>query len=219
MNKLIYSKSNFDTISLLILYPFVFPLVYGAKFSNKITPNKITLFGFLSVLTGAIFTLYYQSYFGLGFGLFMFTVMDSVDGLVARVYSRGSELGALLDILTDRFSLFVVYLTIMFICWNDASFSYHSYILISFYMIIFYGRDVIALIILNSNILKRIKDNSNNARHDFLKKPDRFTSQIMLAFYLISNNEIFILMAIVCVFSEYTTLIKKVFQFIFNKFK
>lgn len=67
---------------------------------RKLTPNQLTLIGFLFGLLSCVAIFYGMK--GISVGLFFVNrVFDALDGTVARLTDRQSDFGGYLDIITD----------------------------------------------------------------------------------------------------------------------
>lgn len=96
-------------------------LIVRAVFKTSITPNQLTICGFLfSLVAGVAFFLGKPAFFTLGGVLAMISmIFDCADGMLARAKNMTSRYGAYLDIFLDRISDFVVLL--------GASFGYSRF--------------------------------------------------------------------------------------------
>jgi phosphatidylglycerophosphate synthase len=76
---------------------------------SKVDPNAVTLTAGMIGLFAALAA--WQGQFGLGLGLWLLNrILDGLDGTLARIYRKQSDLGAYADILID----FVIYFIIPF---------------------------------------------------------------------------------------------------------
>ncbi|HUT08833.1 MAG TPA: CDP-alcohol phosphatidyltransferase family protein [Candidatus Latescibacteria bacterium] len=96
-------------------------LIVRAVFKTSVTPNQLTVCGFLfSLVAGAAFFLGKPAFFTLGGVLAMISmIFDCADGMLARAKNMTSRYGAFLDIFLDRIADFVVLL--------GASFGYSKF--------------------------------------------------------------------------------------------
>lgn len=73
----------------------------------NITPNMVTIFGFLVSILSAFF--FFKGYFRIaGLTLIFASIFDSLDGALARISGNYSDLGAFLDSSLDRVSEFAI---------------------------------------------------------------------------------------------------------------
>lgn len=77
----------------------------------KISPNWISIFGFLAGL-GAGLLFFLRQPLGAGLSIFICGFFDTLDGRVAIKTGRQSSYGAILDSSLDRYSEFFIYLGI-----------------------------------------------------------------------------------------------------------
>jgi len=112
-----------------ILYKIFDPLIKGLK-AIGITPNHITLIGFILNIAAALHLISYGSLgevtygdnlFGFGMILGFAGLMDTMDGRLARLFDMKSDFGAFFDSVIDRYSEFVMFLglTIYFFLFNS----------------------------------------------------------------------------------------------------
>ncbi|MCX6569486.1 MAG: CDP-alcohol phosphatidyltransferase family protein [Candidatus Aminicenantes bacterium] len=96
-------------------------LIVRAVFKTSVTPNQLTVCGFLfSLVAGVAFFLGKPAFFTIGGVLAMISmIFDCADGMLARAKNMTSRYGAYLDIFLDRISDFVVLL--------GASFGYSRF--------------------------------------------------------------------------------------------
>jgi len=81
-----------------------------SKFSfigNFLSPNSITLLGFLSSLIGAYF-LIEKSFLISAFFFLLSGFFDLIDGVVARKFKKATTFGGVLDAVADRYEEFVM---------------------------------------------------------------------------------------------------------------
>lgn len=77
----------------------------------KLTPNTVTILGIVITSIGSFFV--FQGSFLLGGIIVAFgTILDSIDGSMARLSNSVSKFGDLLDSVIDRFSEGIVYIGI-----------------------------------------------------------------------------------------------------------
>jgi len=73
-----------------------------------ITPNAMTMLGLLGNVAGAFFLARGEMFLG-GLFILICTPFDALDGTMARLRGQGSEFGAFVDSVTDRYSeLFIL---------------------------------------------------------------------------------------------------------------
>lgn len=98
-----------------ILPPLFTPLVQ--KIPSYITPNHISIMGFLFVLAAGLFIyLAKDNYFFFLWAalfIFLFALIDSLDGILARIRHRATKSGAFLDYTLDKISYLFLLFTIM----------------------------------------------------------------------------------------------------------
>jgi phosphatidylglycerophosphate synthase len=81
-----------------------------SKFSfigNFLSPNSITLLGFLSSLIAGYF-LIQKSFFVSAFFFLLSGFFDLIDGVVARRFKKATTFGGVLDAVVDRYEEFVM---------------------------------------------------------------------------------------------------------------
>lgn len=80
---------------------------------GKLSPNTVTLLGLLAHIPIAI--LISQGYFGYAaLGIVVFGLFDTLDGELARLQNRASNLGMFLDSTTDRLKEIMLYIGIAY---------------------------------------------------------------------------------------------------------
>ena len=99
-----------------ILYKVFDPFVHLTK-KLGVTPNHITVIGFILNVLAVIHLLNYFDFasmeygdnlFGFGIILGFAGLMDTMDGRLARLYDMKSKFGAFFDSVIDRYSEFVM---------------------------------------------------------------------------------------------------------------
>ena len=85
----------------------------------KISPNKWTAIGFLASLVAALFIVKFGLFWG-AFAMLVSSLLDSVDGSVARARNSATSFGAFLDDIADRFGE-IFYFSAIF--WLESSLS------------------------------------------------------------------------------------------------
>jgi len=105
-----------------ILYTVFDPLVHVTK-KLGITPNHITIIGFILNIWAVVHLLNYfdlanmeygDNLFGFGIILGFAGLMDTMDGRLARLYDMKSKFGAFFDSVIDRYSEFVMFMGLIF---------------------------------------------------------------------------------------------------------
>lgn len=79
--------------------------------SLKFTPNAVTILGLLITLLGSFFVFQGNFLFG-GIVVGIGTLLDSIDGSMARLSNKASKFGDLLDSVIDRFSEGIIFIGI-----------------------------------------------------------------------------------------------------------
>ncbi len=104
-----------------LLQPFV------KRFLAEISPNLLSCIAVIPGILAALAILYGAVWAGLGFWL-LNRFLDGLDGLVARVHDKKSDLGGYLDLLLD----FVVYLAVpaAFVVASPSPLAYWSLVLL-----------------------------------------------------------------------------------------
>lgn len=104
-----------------ILYYLFDPFISGIK-SIGMTPNQVTIIGFLLNVVGALYLIgafnsneleYGENLFGFGIILGFAGLMDTLDGRLARVSGLKSKFGAFFDSVVDRYSEFIMFFGIL----------------------------------------------------------------------------------------------------------
>ncbi len=104
---LLFQNRNYGKHDIYIqIFALTFTTVPTWFFLNytKLSANAITLTGWIFGTLGALLGYFINIQFVL-YGFIVFLVCDFVDGNVARAKGGGSYLGAILDMLSDRFVL------------------------------------------------------------------------------------------------------------------
>ncbi|MEO0294279.1 MAG: CDP-alcohol phosphatidyltransferase family protein [candidate division WOR-3 bacterium] len=87
-----------------LLYPLV-------KLFSFLPPNLITFIGFLIVFFSSIFI--WKGFFRIGGIILIFgSILDAIDGEVARMKEKTSKFGAFLDSTLDRYAEFFIFFSI-----------------------------------------------------------------------------------------------------------
>jgi phosphatidylglycerophosphate synthase len=95
--------SHFVRVNRWINRPLAWPLVQLLK-PTRITPNQVSVVSFLIGMVGvAFFTMgSYKWFVAAGILSQLSSIVDCVDGMLARAKDMGSEFGKYLDIFLDR---------------------------------------------------------------------------------------------------------------------
>lgn len=89
---------------------------------GKITPNGITVFGFLMHIPIALLIANGYFIYG-GILLIIFGLFDTLDGELSRLQGTSSRLGMLLDSVTDRMKEVLLYIAIAyFLVWSGQAY-------------------------------------------------------------------------------------------------
>ncbi|PKN45967.1 MAG: hypothetical protein CVU59_07465 [Deltaproteobacteria bacterium HGW-Deltaproteobacteria-17] len=101
---------DWEFTSVLISRPVGFLLLHGLERFAFITPNRVTVAGFLSFL-GAIALLHFapQAVWGIAALLFCRLICDDFDGMLARARGASSHFGSYLDKITDVLGFFAFF--------------------------------------------------------------------------------------------------------------
>ncbi len=100
-------------------------ILMNCSFFRHISPNLITLFGF--ILNFVIYDLISKGFFFVGcIVLFLRYLADCLDGGVARKYNKKSKFGGLFDSLSDSILIFVSILVIFELYNFDFGFLFAS---------------------------------------------------------------------------------------------
>lgn len=101
---------DWEFTSVLISRPVGYVLLHGLERFSLVTPNRVTMAGFLSFL-GAIALLFFapQAVWGIAALLFCRLICDDFDGMLARVRGASSHFGSYLDKITDVLGFFAFF--------------------------------------------------------------------------------------------------------------
>lgn len=126
----------------LFFDPLAIPLTILCSKISWITPNKVTLLALFPGLAGS-FYFFYGNY-GLGaLGYYLFFLLDSIDGKLARLTSIFDPLGAFYDFVVDRV---VISLMVFGMCFSFFQLEMISEFLLSFcFILLFLLKDVFDL--------------------------------------------------------------------------
>jgi phosphatidylglycerophosphate synthase len=108
--KLPAHQSDWEFTSILISRPINFLLLMVMGDLSFITPNIVTILGFLSFLgASALIYLSPHSVVLISILLFLRLILDDLDGMLARYRGGGSFFGSYLDKITDVIGFFVFF--------------------------------------------------------------------------------------------------------------
>lgn len=113
-------RANIDKKVTYYLTEYLFRVLVIQKFiliplatKTKITPNQVTIFGFLLVLLSFV-CICLQFNVLAGIFYFLYFISDLLDGMLARYKNAFSKLGHFLDGLVDRIAFNFVYIVLYF---------------------------------------------------------------------------------------------------------
>ncbi len=102
---------------------FIFrPLVkLIAKGLSKIgvTPNMATVIMFCLSLVSFFFLVFIQNLLLFSIFVFITGIMDGCDGAIARLTDKSTKFGGFFDSIMDRFSEFVIFLSLLVYLWDE----------------------------------------------------------------------------------------------------
>ena len=104
-----------------------------------ISPNFLTILGFILVVTGSYF-LAVQNFIVSGIFLTLGNICDALDGALARRFNRSTKFGAFLDSVIDRLSDAFPLMAVVYIFRNDDVLLGLSLIAIIFSFLVSYTR-------------------------------------------------------------------------------
>ena len=104
-----------------------------------ISPNFLTILGFILVVTGSYF-LTVQNFIVSGIFLTLGNICDALDGALARRFNRSTKFGAFLDSVIDRLSDAFPLMAVVYIFRNDDVLLGLSLIAIIFSFLVSYTR-------------------------------------------------------------------------------
>ncbi|MBU1243552.1 CDP-alcohol phosphatidyltransferase family protein [Myxococcota bacterium] len=112
---------DWEFTSVLISRPVGFLLLHALERFTFITPNRVTVAGFLSFL-GAMALLHFapQAVWGIAALLFCRLICDDFDGMLARVRGASSHFGSYLDKITDVIGFFAFFTVLGLHAADDA---------------------------------------------------------------------------------------------------
>jgi phosphatidylglycerophosphate synthase len=98
------------------------PLIKAvAKVLNKIgiSPNLATVIMLCCSIISFILLVYFSNLLIFAVFVFLTGFFDGVDGAIARIKGRTTLFGGFFDSVMDRTSEFVIFLALLFYCWNN----------------------------------------------------------------------------------------------------
>ncbi len=101
-----FSDTNKDLIIKLIIEPFATLMAYTLQ-NTKISANKITIFNLIISILFLVLSFLIDFIFII-IGIYVFFVLDFLDGKIARIKNQASFKGKRLDFLVDRL-IFIFY--------------------------------------------------------------------------------------------------------------
>ncbi len=125
-----------------VLYRPLAYLVVKFTYFLPLTPNLFSFFAFLGALFAGYSLIQGESHFFYGgVGVFIFSVFDCCDGMLARLKKNGSFYGEMIDMLVDLFSNICFFFGLSYGLAKSESYpSYYSYIVfISAFFILFHA--------------------------------------------------------------------------------
>ena len=106
-----FSDKNKDLIIKLFIEPFAVLITYIIQ-NTRVSANQITIFNLIISILFLILAFLVNFIF-IVIGIFIFFVLDFVDGKIARLKNQSSFIGKRLDFLTDRI-IFILYSVFVF---------------------------------------------------------------------------------------------------------
>ncbi len=85
---------------------------------RRITPNQVTVLGFLTGLAGVLLLMLRQP-IAAGIAIHLASVLDGSDGEIARLKKMASPLGTFLDAVVDRYTDVAIILGLTYFVWTD----------------------------------------------------------------------------------------------------
>ena len=98
------------------------PLVkFIAKGLSKIgvTPNMATIIMFCFSVISFFFLVFIQNLLLFSIFVFITGIMDGCDGAIARLTDKSTKFGGFFDSIMDRFSEFVIFLSMLVYLWDE----------------------------------------------------------------------------------------------------
>jgi phosphatidylglycerophosphate synthase len=92
-----------------------------AKGLSKIgvTPNIATIIMFCFAILSFFFLVFIQSLLLFSIFVFITGIMDGCDGAIARLTDKSTKFGGFFDSIMDRFSEFVIFLSLLVYIWDE----------------------------------------------------------------------------------------------------
>ena len=92
-----------------------------AKGLSKIgvTPNMATIIMFCFSLVSFFFLVFIQNLLLFSIFVFITGIMDGCDGAIARLTDKSTKFGGFFDSIMDRFSEFVIFLSLLVYIWDE----------------------------------------------------------------------------------------------------
>lgn len=151
----------------LFFDPLAVPLTIFFSKVKWITPNKVTLMALLPGVIGAFFFMRGNFYMG-ALGYYLFFLLDSVDGKLARLTTTFDPLGAFYDFVVDRI---VISVMTFGMCISFIRLEMIPEVILSFaFIIIFFLKDVFDLKWSASGVVKKADSNESVASFGILAR-------------------------------------------------
>ena len=107
--------TNFGPFVSVFSYPFAILVVAIIKKWRVFTPNFVTSLSLFCHIIGCVILIYMPEYYALLLALICFylsMVLDSCDGLLARINKKQSQFGGFYDILTDQIGGAMIFIAV-----------------------------------------------------------------------------------------------------------
>jgi phosphatidylglycerophosphate synthase len=143
-------------------------LLNNTNIFKDISPNIITLFGVLINIV-IIYLLFYTDikskciFYILAICMFLRWMIDNLDGCVARKYNKESDLGGLLDTLSDAMLFIIIGVFV-----NKSTNNKYFIPILIFYCVMFYINVFTYNYIFDHNKLKKYDNNILNNTYVFM---------------------------------------------------
>ncbi|MBN2724450.1 MAG: CDP-alcohol phosphatidyltransferase family protein [Deltaproteobacteria bacterium] len=122
-------KSDWEFTSVLISRPINFILLHLIGNISFITPNLLTIMGFISFIAAAFILFQIPSMHVLaGVLLFLRLILDDMDGMLARYRGKGSNFGSYLDKTTDILGFFVFFMVLSYCAFKETG-DFHMFLI------------------------------------------------------------------------------------------
>lgn len=214
-----FSDENKDLIIKLFIEPFAI-LITCLLQNTKISANHITIFN-LIISISFLALAFLIDFIFLIIGIFIFFVLDFVDGKIARIKNQSSFIGKRLDFLTDRI-VFILYSFFIFYFQQEMNL-FNENLLLFIYFSMYIFKDLFEQ---SEKILhfesEEIKNQSNQSleetsiRKYFLNLksliPTRVSSPlaILLIYFIFNDLKIAYLFGCIAIYAKnFTSLIKR----------